>query len=380
MTGLWNDLRFALRGLARSPGFTVVAVVTLTLGIGATTAVFTLVDGVILEPLPFPDPDELVSVRHEGRGGEDQLPMSAGLYLLYADQAGSFESVAMYQPTVVNLLGDGDPERIAGSAATPSFFSVLGVGAALGRGLVAEDGVPEAEPVVVLSHAFWQSHFGSDPTIVGRTVDMSGTLRRVVGILPRDFSYPNADVQLFIPMEVDPAQAPLAAFGATGIARLSDAATLEGADTELQGLIGRLAELFPEDGAPAFLEEVKLRAVVRPLKDQIVGDVSRTLWILLGHGGPRAGHRVRQRRQPPVGARRSPPTGSRAPGGRGREPAPSDACLHEREPAPDGGGRVSGCRPGVRRGEGVHELHAVRHSEGGGSGCGSLYWESGQAS
>ena len=157
MTGLWNDLRFALRGLARSPGFTVVAVVTLTLGIGATTAVFTLVDGVILEPLPFPDPDELVSVRHEGRGGEDQLPMSAGLYLLYADQAGSFESVAMYQPTVVNLLGDGDPERIAGSAATPSFFSVLGVGAALGRGLVAEDGVPEAEPVVVLSHAFWQS-------------------------------------------------------------------------------------------------------------------------------------------------------------------------------------------------------------------------------
>ena len=285
MTGLWNDLRFALRGLARSPGFTVVAVVTLTLGIGATTAVFTLVDGVILEPLPFPDPDELVSVRHEGRGGEDQLPMSAGLYLLYADQAGSFESVAMYQPTVVNLLGDGDPERIAGSAATPSFFSVLGVGAALGRGLVAEDGVPEVEPVVVLSHAFWQSHFGSDPTIVGRTVDMSGTLRRVVGILPRDFSYPNADVQLFIPMEVDPAQAPLAAFGATGIARLSDAATLEGADTELQGLIGRLAELFPEDGAPVFLEEVKLRAVVRPLKDQIVGDVSRTLWILLGTVG-----------------------------------------------------------------------------------------------
>ncbi len=285
MTGLFSDLQFAVRALRRSPGFTVVAVLTLMLGIGATTAVFTLVDGVILKPLPYPDPHELVSVRHEGRGGDDRLPMSSGLYLLYADQAGAFESVAMYRPTVVNLMGDGDPERIAGLSATPSFFSVLGVNAAVGRAMIAEDGVPDAEPVAVLSHAFWESHFAGDPAIVGRTVDMSGTSRRVVGIMPADFAYPNADVRLFIPMVVDPARAPLAAFGATGIARLADAATLQRADTELQGLIGRLAELFPEDGAPAFLEEVQLRAVIRPLKDQIVGDVSRTLWILLGTVG-----------------------------------------------------------------------------------------------
>ena len=285
MAGLFNDLRFALRGFTRSPGFTAVAVLTLTLGIGATTAVFTLVDGVILEPLPFPDPDELVSVQHEGRGGEDRLPISVGLYLLYAAQAGSFESIAMHRPTVVNLLGDGDPERIAGSSVTPSFFGVLGVGAALGRTLLAEDGVRDAEPVVVLSHGLWQSHFGGDVAIVGRTVDMGGTRHRVVGVLPKGFAYPDAEVQLYIPLVVDPARAPLAAFGSTGIARLSDAATLQGADTELQGLIGRLAELFPEDGAPAFLEEVRLRAVVRPLKDAIVGDVSRTLWILLGTVG-----------------------------------------------------------------------------------------------
>ena len=285
VAGFWNDLRFALRVLIRSPGFSAVAVLTLMLGIGATTAVFTLVDGVILKPLPFPDPGELVSVRHQGRDGADQLPMSSGLYLLYADQAGSFESIAMYSRTVVNLVGDGDPERISGVSATPSFFSVIGVDAALGRGMVAEDGLPDAEPVAVLSHAFWQTHFAGDPAVIGRTVDMSGTSRRIVGVMPPDFAYPDAEARLFIPMIVDPARAPLAAFGAAGIARLSEGATLQRADTELAGLISRLAELFPEDGAPAFLAEVNLRAVIRPLKDQIVGDVSRTLWILLGTVG-----------------------------------------------------------------------------------------------
>ena len=127
MVGLLTDLRLALRALARSPGFALVAVVTLTLGIGATTAVFTLVDGVILQPLPYPDPGELVSVSHEARGGEDRLPMSAGLHRLYSDQASSFESMAMHRATVVNLVGDGDPERIQGRSVTPSFFAVLGV-------------------------------------------------------------------------------------------------------------------------------------------------------------------------------------------------------------------------------------------------------------
>ena len=253
MMGLWKDLRIAFRGLVRSPGFSVVAVVTLTLGIGATTAVFTLVDGVILKPLPFPDSGELVSIRHEGRGGEDQLPMSPGLYLLYGDQAGSFESIAMHRGTVVNLLGDGDPERITGQSVTPSFFVVLGVDAALGRSLAVDDGVRDAEPVV--------------------------------GVMPAGFAYPDSDARLYIPFVVDPARAPLAAFGASGIARLSDAASVQGSNTELAGLITRLAELFPEDGAPVFLAEVNLQAVVRPLKETLVGDMSRTLWILFGTVG-----------------------------------------------------------------------------------------------
>ena len=255
------------------------------LGIGATTAVFTLVDGVILTPLPYPDPAELVAVSHEGRGGEDQLPMSTGLYRLYSDQAGSFESIAMHQATVVNLVGDGDPERIQGRTVTPSFFAVLGVDAVVGRSLTGEDGEPDAEPVVVIGHGLWQSHFGGDPAIVGRTVDMSGVSGRVVGVMSEGFAYPDSDARLYIPLVVNPARAPLAAFSAAGIARLSEAASVRGANTELEGLLSRLPELFPEDRAPAFLAEVNLRAVVRPLKETIVGDMSRTLWILFGTVG-----------------------------------------------------------------------------------------------
>ena len=125
MAGLLNEFRFAWRGLARSPGFTVVAVITLALGIGATTAVFTLVDSVLLRALPYPDSDRLLSLQHLGRGGEDELPMSTGLYLLYDEHARSLASIALHQDASMNVTGEGEPERIEGQWATPSIFDVL---------------------------------------------------------------------------------------------------------------------------------------------------------------------------------------------------------------------------------------------------------------
>ncbi|HSG50346.1 MAG TPA: ABC transporter permease, partial [Longimicrobiales bacterium] len=133
MTGLFNDLRFAARSLMRYPAFTAVAVLTLGLGIGANTAVFTLVDGVLLRPLPFRDADQLLSLRHQGRDGQDQLPMSSGLYLAYRESVRTLDGVALYTRTAANLLVEGQPERIYGQAATPDFFTVLGVSALRGR-------------------------------------------------------------------------------------------------------------------------------------------------------------------------------------------------------------------------------------------------------
>ncbi|MBM4183039.1 MAG: ABC transporter permease [Gemmatimonadetes bacterium] len=285
MSRLLPDLRLAPRTLARHPTFALVAIVTLALGIGANTAVFTLVDGVMLSPLPFRDSDELVTLRHLGRGGADQLPMSQGLYVLYREQAASLDEIALYGPAAPNLVTDGEAQRVTAQTVTPSFFGVLGVDAAIGRTFSEEEGAPGADPVVILSDGLWRDTFGADPSILGRTVDLNGTVREIVGVMPPDFGHPNREARLWLPMPVNPTNAPLAAFGADGVARLAEGASVESALTELTGLIGRLREIFPESGAPAFLEQVELRAVVTPLKESMVGDVDTTLWILLGTVG-----------------------------------------------------------------------------------------------
>ena len=285
MTAFFADLRYALRNLVRYPGFAGIAVLTLALGIGANTAVFTLVDGVLLSPLPFDEPDELIALRHLGRGGADQLPMSQGLYVLYREQASSIDEIALHARTTVNLVAEGEAERVAAQAVTPSFFDVLRAEPLLGRTFVEAEGVPGGEQVVILSDGLWRSRFGGDPAVVGQTLDIDGTTREIVGVMPPDFGHPSREPQLWVPMVVDPARAPLGAFGAGGVARLTPGASAASVLTELTGLISRLRELFPDSGAPAFLEEVGLRAVVVPLKDDVVGDVGSTLWILLGTVG-----------------------------------------------------------------------------------------------
>src|SRR5688572_4329275 len=286
MNGLIADLRFALRNLVRHPTFSSVAVLTLALGIGANTAVFTLVDGVLLSALPFSEPDELLEIRHVGRGGQDQLPMSVGLYVLYREQAASIEEIALFGQAQPNLVTEGVVERVPAQNVTPSFFTVLGGEAALGRTFSEAEGAPDGDPVVVLSDGLWRDTFGSDPSVIGRTLDLNGTTREIVGVMPRDFGHPNRDARLWIPLVVNPAQPGLAGFGPTGIARMSPDATPAGVLAELTGLIARLGEFRPDAaGQIAFLGQVQLGAVVLPLKEAIVGDVDTTLWILLGTVG-----------------------------------------------------------------------------------------------
>jgi putative ABC transport system permease protein len=180
-TGMWNDLRFAARGLLRSPGFTIIAVLTLALGIGANTAVFTIVDGVMLSPLPYAESDQLVAVRHLGRDGQDELPVSTGLYLLYDERMRTIESISLNQNVAFNLAPEGeDPVRVEGQAVTPSFFEVLRVQPALGRAFNAAEGAPDGEQSAILSHSIWERAFGSDPAVLGKTVVLNGLTRTVV--------------------------------------------------------------------------------------------------------------------------------------------------------------------------------------------------------
>ncbi|MGD8360983.1 MAG: ABC transporter permease [Gemmatimonadota bacterium] len=285
MSGFPNDLRYAVRGLMRSPGFALVAILTLALGIGANTAVFTLVDGVLIRPLPFEEPGQLLSIRHSGREGRDALPMSDGLYLLYQREVSSLESIALYRSTEMNMVAGDAPERVQGQVVTPSFFDVLRAQPVMGRSFLPEESQPGAEEVTILSDGLWKRAFGSDPAILGKTVDLNGRLTRIVGVMPPAFGYPNRDPQFWVPYTVDPAQAYLASFRAAGIARMAPGASVEGVLGELQSLIRRLDELFPESGDPAFLASVGLRARVQPLNEVLVGDVSTILWVLLGTVG-----------------------------------------------------------------------------------------------
>jgi predicted permease len=284
-TGALKDLRIALRSLGRSPAFAGISVLTLALGIGANTAVFTLVDGVVLRPLPYRESDRLVSVQHLGRDGADELPTSTGLYLLYRERSRTLASIGLHQQLAVNLAGEGEPERVDGQGVTPGLFDVLGVSPAIGQGFTEEQGRPGGEPVVVLSDALWRTRFGANPSVVGTTVVMDGVSRRVVGVMPRGFAYPDERARLYIPMIIIPEQAPIANFTAQGVGRLAEGATPVSVQAELQSFIGRLSEFYPESGAVAFLAEVGLKAKVVSLKESVVGDLSRTLWILLGTVG-----------------------------------------------------------------------------------------------
>jgi predicted permease len=280
--GWWNDVRFALRSLMLSPGFTTVALVTIALGIGANTAVFSLVDGVLLRPLPFDEPDRLLDVGHlEGRG--DRLGTSAGVYLFYHEHARTLEGIALHQGTAANLVTDGEPARVTGEAVTPGFFEVLRVEPALGRTFSGEDGRPGGEPVVILGDALWRSGFGADPDVVGTTVLMDGVARRVVGVMPAGFAWPDRDTRFWRPLVIDPARAPMGDFSAGALARLAPGSSLEAAHAEAATLLSRLPDLRP--GQADFLRDAGFTPRVVTLKESVVGDVQRTLWVLVGTVG-----------------------------------------------------------------------------------------------
>ena len=280
-SGWWSDVRFALRGLMRSPGFTTVALVTLALGIGASTAVFSLADGVLLRPLPFEESEELLEVGHLGGEG-DRLGTSQGLYLVYREHARTLEEIALHQSTAANLVTESEAERVTGQAVTPGFFEVLRVEPALGRTFTEEEGRPGSDAVVILGNGLWRTAFGTDRQVVGTTLLMDGVARRVVGVMPAGFAWLDSGTRFWVPLVVDPAEAPVGDFSPSAVARLAPGSSLEAVRTEAATLMSRLPDLRQ---GTEFLRDAGLAARVITLKESVVGDVQRTLWVLVGTVG-----------------------------------------------------------------------------------------------
>ena len=277
MRTLLQDVRYALRTLSKSPGFTLVAVLALALGIGANTAIFSVVKAVLLSPLPYPDPERLVWVRETHREIPDE-PASAPNYNDWRTQANSFEGLAAYADTALTLTGEGvEPERVPAAVVSGNFFEVLGAAPALGRGFTAEEEVSGKHRVVVLSHGLWQRRFGASPEALGQTLIIGGNPYTVVGVAPPGFKTPVMEkpAQLWIPTVYNLTQNARRSDYLDVVGRLKRGATIEQARAELSGIAARLAQEYP---ASNLGWDVK----VVPLHERVVGDVRPALWILMG--------------------------------------------------------------------------------------------------
>ncbi len=288
LAGWPGDLRIAARGLLRQPGFTAISVATLALGLGGSAAVFTLLDRVVLDPLPYPESSRLVKLtnRVPGVSADAEWSMSTAQYVYFSEQVRSLESVALYRGFGATIETPEGPQRARGWMVTASIFPLLGARADFGRVVTRQDDSPGAPRVIVLSHGFWRSQFGSDPAVIGRTLSINGNQYEVVGVLESGAHIPGATPgaygDLWVPLQIDPE----GFFGNNHVfpmvARLAPQATPVTAETELERLTQLLPDRFPNAYSQSFFERYGFRSKVTPLKQAIVGEVSQNLWILFG--------------------------------------------------------------------------------------------------
>ncbi len=281
----FRELRHALRRLARSPAFALSAALTLALGIAANTAIFAVVNSVILRPLPWPEPERLVWVDHIAPG--IQLPgpigLSQGLYRYYRERAHSFQDLAIFRDDEVTLTGTGEPDRLIGLDATASLGDALRVRPQLGRWFTDKEAQDNAN-VVVISHALWITRFGGDANMVGRTIRLDGVGREVVGVMPAGFAFPDPRIQVYVPERISEEQAKsVGGFNYQSIARMTPGSTVDGVKREMAVLIAGLKAAFPGDPVTQqALDAARLAGAPEPLKDHVIGSVRTALWILLG--------------------------------------------------------------------------------------------------
>ncbi len=278
------DIRQVMRNLIRRPGFAIVTVVTLALGIGANTVIFSVVNSVLLQPLPFPDADRLVRVYHSAPGlniGMDDIGLADATYFFFRD-SGVLEDLAVYNEGAANLSGGDTPERVDSLSSSHSLFATLGVPPALGRPFAPEDELPDAPPVVILSDGLWRRNFGARTDVIGETVLIDGISAEIVGVMPPGMVFPRPDFELYEPMDLDPESTQLGSLGTASVGRLPADLTVEEAEAQLHARIVDLAAAFPDQPAAPLLEQAGLSAHVVDMREYMVGDIQRTLWVLMG--------------------------------------------------------------------------------------------------
>jgi putative ABC transport system permease protein len=275
LSDLWQDVRYAARVFWKQPAFAATAVLTLALGIGATTAIFSVVYGVLLKPLPFHEADRLVSLHHHAPHGVGTVHGFA-TYLTYRENQQAFEAIGAWVTTEISITGGENPERVHALQVSASTLPLLRVQPVLGRFFSTEDDTPGNPLRVVLTYGYWQRRFGGVENIVGQTLAIDGTPAEVIGVLPASFRFLRTRPDVVLPMPLDASAPRFISFGFQALARLKPGVTLAQANADVARLISLLPPMFAQ---------LELRPDVRPLADDVTGDVAEILWILLAAVG-----------------------------------------------------------------------------------------------
>lgn len=288
MDTLFADLRYSVRRLVGNPGFTAVSILTVALGIGASTAIFSVIEGVLLKPLPYPHSEQLVALLHTAPGiNIKELNLAASLSFTYSEENRAFQDVSLWTGDSWTVTGLAQPEEVPGLSVSHRFLPVLGVQPALGRGFTASDQDPKGENTVMLSDGYWRSRFGGDRSVLGRRILLDGNAHAVIGVLPPSFQFMDRKISLLAPVRFDRASVRLISFCCQGVARLKPGVTLTQANADVARMLPLAAVKFPMNPGwrPTAFTDARIAPNLRLLKDVLVGDVSNILWVLLGTVG-----------------------------------------------------------------------------------------------
>jgi len=282
------QLRQAFRRLVHAPMFTTITLLTLAVGIGSNTAIYSIVNGVLLKPLPYRESERLVGVWESAPGlGMTEIDACPATYFTFREETHAFEDIGLTQTDSVNITGTGQPEEVPALNVTDGTLAVLDVQPVLGRRFNVKDDSPGSPQTVMLAFGYWQRRFGGDPGVIGKRILVDGQAREVIGVLPREFRYMQSNASLLLPLQMNRSKAFIGEFNYRALARLKPGVTLQQANDD----VARMLTLMPKKFAPApgltmeMFEKARLGPNVRPLKHDLVGDVGGVLWVLMGTVG-----------------------------------------------------------------------------------------------
>lgn len=287
---LGRDVRNGLRALRRNPTFTAVALLTLAIGIGANTAVFSVVNSVLLDPLAYPEPEQLAAVSHNAPGAEGLVNVSGGLrlsasmFVTYSEQNRTLQAMGVWYAGATTVTGLAEPEQVRTVFESAGALQALSVPPMLGRWLSQADHAPGGPATVMISYAYWFRRFGGDRSVIGRNITVDSSPREIVGVMPQGFRFIDTDSDLIVPLVFDRSKLTLPGFGYRCVARLKPGVTIAQAEADIARLVPTWIDSWPAAAGinPRVYERWRIAPTLRPLKQEVVGSVGKVLWVVMG--------------------------------------------------------------------------------------------------